>query len=684
MSWRGNTDRYQPPYDDDRREQPPPRWDRDDRYRAPPPYDDRREPSRGWDDRAPPAHYGDHYRAPPPRDDHYRAPPPRDDHYRAPPPRDDRRREPSPRRYGNEPYGDDRWYGDGRPYGDDRRGPRDELNGRRGAGPVQRRPDPRAGPYDRPREGQAGQKSKMRKYYEGAKPIDAPLLTAHLKKASSVDELLRLVDAHGDGFNSIHCSAAWSYLGKQGWAACKKPNHWAGICRLLRLAAAQIPRAKARELATIVFGVAKARVTGVESRELVEAVAAAATPRMREFNPQDLANTVWAYATGRWLAPALFDALAAAAAPRLREFKCQDFANTVWAFSKAGHSAPALFDAVAAAAPSRLHEFDTQALANTVWSFAKAEHSAPALFDAIAAEMIPRLPKFEPQNLASCTRDNIVCLGTPLFLEAHVTLPVGEVGEIMSLPALPALPTGYTVAASQPGLSPLIAEEGDEMLLVTTVYGGNGDDEEELAGVETKRSKPKSKAELQAQLAERDPYKLLELDAVRWRASTDDVKKAYRRMVLKHHPDKQHGAANAVHGGGGDDDEDGKGDEGEADGEGDEMFKAVTEAFELLSDPKRRRDFDSLDEFDDSIPKASWATPLDMEGFLREFGPIFERNSRWSELPNAPLLGEEGTLFDEVADFYNFWCGRRAHSLLSGWVGASGGFGWRCALADYN
>lgn len=34
------------------------------------------------------------------------------------------------------------------------------------------------------------------------------------------------------------------------------------------------------------------------------------------------------------------------------------------------------------------------------------------------------------------------------------------------------------------------------------------------------------------------------------------------------------------------------------------MFKAITEAFELLSNVKKRREFDSLDDFDDSIPSS--------------------------------------------------------------------------------
>lgn len=123
---------------------------------------------------------------------------------------------------------------------------------------------------------------------------------------------------------------------------------------------------------------------------------------------------------------------------------------------------------------------------------------------------------------------------------------------------------------------------------------------------------PLSRQELRAQLGAHDPYLLLELEELRWRATADDIKKSYRRLVLKHHPDKQNSTGADEAEGGGDD--------------GDEMFKAITEAFERLSDPKKRRDFDSLDEFDDSIPTGfSPAT----DDFFAVFAPVFQNNSRW-------------------------------------------------------
>jgi len=55
-------------------------------------------------------------------------------------------------------------------------------------------------------------------------------------------------------------------------------------------------------------------------------------------------------------------------------------------------------------------------------------------------------------------------------------------------------------------------------------------------------------------------------------ASDDDIKKAYRKLALKYHPDKNK-EANA-----------------------EEKFKEVAEAYEILSDPKKKEIFDKYGE----------------------------------------------------------------------------------------
>jgi DnaJ homolog subfamily C member 2 len=70
-------------------------------------------------------------------------------------------------------------------------------------------------------------------------------------------------------------------------------------------------------------------------------------------------------------------------------------------------------------------------------------------------------------------------------------------------------------------------------------------------------------------------------------------------MVIKYHPDKNQGSD-------------------------DDLFKAFQKASEVLSDPVKRRGYDSQEEFDDSLPKSVPSSST----FYATFGPVFERNSK--------------------------------------------------------
>jgi molecular chaperone DnaJ len=69
-------------------------------------------------------------------------------------------------------------------------------------------------------------------------------------------------------------------------------------------------------------------------------------------------------------------------------------------------------------------------------------------------------------------------------------------------------------------------------------------------------------------LAKRDYYEVLGLSRG---ASPEDVKKAYRKLALKHHPDKNHNDKNA-----------------------EEKFKEISEAYDVLSDGKKRQMYDQF------------------------------------------------------------------------------------------
>src|SRR5271166_6427161 len=68
--------------------------------------------------------------------------------------------------------------------------------------------------------------------------------------------------------------------------------------------------------------------------------------------------------------------------------------------------------------------------------------------------------------------------------------------------------------------------------------------------------------------AKRDYYEILGLSRS---AQPEDVKKAYRKLAIQFHPDKNPGDKKA-----------------------EEKFKELSEAYEILSDPKRRQAYDQF------------------------------------------------------------------------------------------
>lgn len=94
-----------------------------------------------------------------------------------------------------------------------------------------------------------------------------------------------------------------------------------------------------------------------------------------------------------------------------------------------------------------------------------------------------------------------------------------------------------------------------------------------------------------------DYYKLLGLDK---KSTTEDIKKAYRKLALKWHPDKNPNNKAA-----------------------EEKFKKISEAYAVLSDPKKREEYDtfgSADQFRQRYTQEDIFRGFDLNDILRSFG----------------------------------------------------------------
>jgi DnaJ family protein C protein 2 len=129
-----------------------------------------------------------------------------------------------------------------------------------------------------------------------------------------------------------------------------------------------------------------------------------------------------------------------------------------------------------------------------------------------------------------------------------------------------------------------------------------------------------------------DHYAVLGITRLRYRATEDQIKKAHRRKVLKHHPDKKAAAGND---------------------EGDQFFKCIQKATEVLSDPVRRRQFDSVDENAEVEPPSKKVTQKG--NFYKLWGKVFEAEGRFSNNQPVPKLGNAKSSQEDVENFYNFW-----------------------------
>ena len=101
-------------------------------------------------------------------------------------------------------------------------------------------------------------------------------------------------------------------------------------------------------------------------------------------------------------------------------------------------------------------------------------------------------------------------------------------------------------------------------------------------------------------MAKRDFYEVL---GVAKGAADDEIKKAYRKLAMKYHPDRN---------------------QGEKAKEAEEQFKEVKEAYEMLSDPKKKAAYDQYGHAGvDPNMGAGRGGPEGFGGFADAFGDIF-------------------------------------------------------------
>ncbi len=127
-------------------------------------------------------------------------------------------------------------------------------------------------------------------------------------------------------------------------------------------------------------------------------------------------------------------------------------------------------------------------------------------------------------------------------------------------------------------------------------------------------------------------------------ASAEEIRKAYRRLARKHHPDVNPGDKAA-----------------------EDRFKEVQEAYSILSDPKKRQMYDQVGFYSESgMPPGGGAEGGPGMGFGGfDFSDMFTRGARGAGGPGGPGGRRRGP--EPNVDSSEF------HDIFSQWFGGKGG-----------
>ncbi|KAJ2746295.1 hypothetical protein GGI20_001496 [Coemansia sp. BCRC 34301] len=136
-----------------------------------------------------------------------------------------------------------------------------------------------------------------------------------------------------------------------------------------------------------------------------------------------------------------------------------------------------------------------------------------------------------------------------------------------------------------------------------------------------------------AKWKDQDHYRVLGLSELRYKATQAQINRAHQVRALQFHPDKIAKTGSGPR--------------------SDSFFKCVQRAYEVLRDSAKRRQYDSVDRaISDDIPKVRLSHGQD---FFATYGPVFEREGRFSRRQPVPLLGDLDTPRADMEAFYRFW-----------------------------
>jgi DnaJ family protein C protein 2 len=160
-------------------------------------------------------------------------------------------------------------------------------------------------------------------------------------------------------------------------------------------------------------------------------------------------------------------------------------------------------------------------------------------------------------------------------------------------------------------------------------------------------------------------YAILGIEDLFMNATVDDIRRAYKKVALIYHPDKNKANLSLDN-----ENEENKIDLSDPKSlENIEMNKLseeekkrieinrkwlkIKEAYETLLDEEKKQKYDSTFEFDDTIPDED--KNFNTKTFFSSFGPCFMKNSIWSKRKPIPKLGDMNTPLEKVKQFYRFW-----------------------------